>query len=232
MQFRGPWIGEDDHTCTGEVPAWGEWEAQSKMQVDQSRDARLPAILWGPCYDRCPTINACTTPIRLSSGSFLYSNCGTGALQDVLGRGSMIAFGSHFRATGTRHRLRCRDAPSNTCRRMCEQIGGGSSRRSSLRHRGPDRRNGKARTLKLYRGATPIRSGLRNVQFLPRDARSWRCQFQAASCESASRALRRGPDLAREGSRKQRPQSRNTPQALAVPRGSGPRRRPRPRDTC
>ena len=105
MQFRGRWIGEDDSTHSGELWAWGEWEAESKLlrEFDQSGDSRLPSRLWCPHYEPKTDYQGLHNTDPFVFGErFIYSNCRQprGSRRSGLmhiGRGSVVAFGSFLK---------------------------------------------------------------------------------------------------------------------------------------
>ena len=101
MQLSGHWIGPDGHTGSGDLWAWGEWEPQSQLlgRLDGPRERGYPQYLWGPYYEvperGCGGLH--NTDPFIFGDRFLYSNCrqtGSRRLRS-LGRGSVIAFGSH-----------------------------------------------------------------------------------------------------------------------------------------
>ena len=98
MQLQGRWIAEGDVKDSGELWAWGEWEAESKLlrHLDQSGDKQLPSRLWRPHYiPKDAYHNLHNTDPFIFGRRFLYSNCKqTGAMKH-LGPGAVIIFGSH-----------------------------------------------------------------------------------------------------------------------------------------
>ena len=100
MQSHGQWVGEDDSTGSGELWAWGEWEAESDLlrHLEQSGDRDLPRYLWRPYYVTPPHgyQGLHNTDPFIFGEHLLYSNCRqqkNGYLKN-LDRGSVIAFGS------------------------------------------------------------------------------------------------------------------------------------------
>ena len=101
MQLSGHWIGPDGHTGGGDLWAWGEWEPQSQLldRLDGPRERGYPQYLWGPYYEMpergCGGLH--NTDPFIFGDRFPYSNCKQASSTRLrsLGRGSVIAFGSH-----------------------------------------------------------------------------------------------------------------------------------------
>ena len=100
MQLRGEWIDEDDRTGTGDLWAWGEWEAESCLlrELNQLDDPGFPRYLWHPYYVRRQNGygGLHNTDPFIFGERFLYSNCHQRWKRKLrtLQRGSVIAFGS------------------------------------------------------------------------------------------------------------------------------------------
>ena len=100
MQLRGSWTAEDGGVHSGELWAWGEWEAQSELvrDLDSSGGPGLPRHLWRPYYVVPPGgyERLHNTDPFIFGERFLYSNCLQPKRPGLrrLGRGSVIAFGS------------------------------------------------------------------------------------------------------------------------------------------
>ena len=78
MQFPGTWIDDNGTTQSGELWAWGEWEAESRLlcEFDQAGDRRLPARLWRPHYEpRTDYSELHNTDPFIFGERFIYSNC-------------------------------------------------------------------------------------------------------------------------------------------------------------
>ena len=100
MQLSGEWIGSDGSTGSGDLWAWGEWEPQSKRLrgLNGCSERGYPQHLWHPYYEvperGCGDLH--NTDPFIFGDRFLYSNCRQGRKSlRSLGRGSVIAFGSH-----------------------------------------------------------------------------------------------------------------------------------------
>ena len=100
MQLSGSWIAGDGSAQSGELWAWGEWEAQSELvrSLDASAAPGLPHHLWRPYYvvPRDGYERLHNTDPFIFGERFLYSNCLQPSRPGLrrLGRGSVIAFGS------------------------------------------------------------------------------------------------------------------------------------------
>ncbi len=102
MQLQGRWVERDGSARSGDLYAWGEWEAQSELLRPLGGNLRdgYPHYLWRPYY----TVPADgrfdglrNTDPFVFGGRFLYSNCQQPARPGLRGlaRGSVIAFGSY-----------------------------------------------------------------------------------------------------------------------------------------
>ena len=108
MEFRGKWIEEDGSARSGDLRAWGEWEAESELvcQLSQpSQSSLYPRYLWRPYYipkDNYERLH--NTDPFIFGERFLYSNCKQRKVSGLahLGRGSVIAFGSGRKIAGER----------------------------------------------------------------------------------------------------------------------------------
>lgn len=108
MEFRGKWIGEDGTAGSGNLRAWGEWEAESDLvrELNQpGQDSLYPHYLWRPYYvprDNYRQLH--NTDPFIFGDRFLYSNCKQQTTSSLvhLGRGSIIAFGSGRKVAGER----------------------------------------------------------------------------------------------------------------------------------
>ena len=81
MEFGGKWIEDDGSARSGNLRAWGEWEAESDLVCELSQPhqySQYPRYLWHPCYvpkdnykwlHNTDPLNGCTTPTRSSSAS-------------------------------------------------------------------------------------------------------------------------------------------------------------------
>ncbi len=100
MQLCGDWIDEDGISGTGDLWAWGEWEAESELlrELDQMGDPGFPRHLWLPYYVRRQHgyRGLHNTDPFIFGERFLYSNCHQRwkSRLRTLSRGSVIAFGS------------------------------------------------------------------------------------------------------------------------------------------
>ena len=101
MQLSGEWTGSDGSTGNGDLWAWGEWEPQSHLlrRLEGPRERGYPQYLWHPYYEvpegGCGGLY--NTDPFIFGDRFLYSNCRQTSSTRLrsLGRGSVIAFGSH-----------------------------------------------------------------------------------------------------------------------------------------
>ena len=101
MQLSGEWTGPDGTTGSGDLWAWGEWEPQSQLlgRLGGPHERGYPQYLWRPYYEMpeggCGGLH--NTDPFIFGDRFLYSNCKQTSSTRLrsLGRGSMIAFGSH-----------------------------------------------------------------------------------------------------------------------------------------
>ena len=111
MEFSGRWIEEGGRTRSGNLRAWGEWEAESSLICELSRpyqDSQYPRYLWRPYYvskDNYEGLH--NTDPFIFGDRFLYSNClqrrgSNPTSMQHLGRGSVIAFGSGKTIAGER----------------------------------------------------------------------------------------------------------------------------------
>ena len=104
MRVNGRWLAANDTERSGELWAWGEWEAESTAR-ELSRpdgDPRRSPYLWTPHYVSRPSYAGLhNTDPFIFGKRFLYSNCGQprGGNSGLrhLGRGSVIIFGSQFK---------------------------------------------------------------------------------------------------------------------------------------
>ena len=100
MHARGEWIEAGGRLRSGDLWAWGEWEAQSQLVRRLRRPDTLthPECLWRPCY----TIpnggweGLHNTDPFIFGERILFSNCKQASSPCLrsLDRGSVIAFGS------------------------------------------------------------------------------------------------------------------------------------------
>ena len=108
MEFDGKWIEDDGSARSGNLRAWGEWEAESDLVCGLSQprqDSQYPRYLCRPYYipkDNYKWLH--NTDPFIFGERFLYSNCKQRALSSLmqLGRGSVIAFGSGRKIVGER----------------------------------------------------------------------------------------------------------------------------------
>ena len=111
MELSGEWIGEDGIVRSGNLRAWGEWEAESVLVnnlVQPGQDSQYPRYLWRPYYIPKDSYKGLhNTDPFIFGERFLYSNCRQpqGSRDSGLkhiGRGSVIAFGSGMKIGGER----------------------------------------------------------------------------------------------------------------------------------
>ena len=108
MESRGKWIEEDGSVRSGNLRAWGEWEAESDLVCELNRPSKsslYPRYLWCPYYvpkDNYERLH--NTDPFIFGERFLYSNCKQRRISRLahLGRGSVIAFGSGRKIAGER----------------------------------------------------------------------------------------------------------------------------------
>ena len=71
MEFGGKWIEDDGSARSGNLRAWGEWEAESDLVcglIQPRQDSHIiPAISATPTISLETTTNGCTTQIPSSS---------------------------------------------------------------------------------------------------------------------------------------------------------------------
>ena len=100
MQTPGTWTDEHGHQHSGDLWAWGEWEAQSELlqELDQPDSWGQPRYLWLPYYTDQPDgyERLHNTDPFIFGDRFLYSNCKQARRPSLkrLDQGSVIAFGS------------------------------------------------------------------------------------------------------------------------------------------
>lgn len=100
MQFDGEWIDDAGGRHNGELWAWGEWEAHSKLlcELDQPGSSEYPKCLWHPYFTKLPGGHEGlhNTDPFIFGERMLYTNCkqSTFPVLRRLARGSVIAFGS------------------------------------------------------------------------------------------------------------------------------------------
>lgn len=100
MQLRGTWIDADGVSGTGDMWAWGEWEAESELlrRLNQLGDPGFPRHLWLPYYVRRQHgyRGLHNTDPFIFGERLLYSNCHQRwkSRLRTLSRGSVVAFGS------------------------------------------------------------------------------------------------------------------------------------------
>lgn len=105
MRLDGRWADEQGAQRSGELWAWGEWEAPSELirRLDQPDSPAQPGYLWEPYYtDRPGGYKGLHNSDPFIFGEqILYSNCRQASRPGLrhLERGSVIAFGS-----GSKHR--------------------------------------------------------------------------------------------------------------------------------
>ena len=100
MQFDGEWIDDAGTKQSGELWAWGEWEAPAELlcEFDQPGSSECPKNLWSPYFvelvDGYEGLH--NTDPFIFGERMLYTNCKQSTFQVLrrLDRGSVIAFGS------------------------------------------------------------------------------------------------------------------------------------------
>ena len=108
MEFSGKWVENDGSARSGNLRAWGEWEAESDLVcglIQPRQDSHYPRYLWHPYYiprDNYQWLH--NTDPFIFGKRFLYSNCKQVSVSSLahLGRGSVIAFGSGRKIGGNR----------------------------------------------------------------------------------------------------------------------------------
>ena len=106
MEFGGKWIENDGSARSGNLRAWGEWEAESDLVcglIQPRQDPHYPRYLCHPYYvprDNYQWLH--NTDPFIFGERFLYSNCKQVTVSSLahLGRGSVIAFGSGMKIAG------------------------------------------------------------------------------------------------------------------------------------
>ena len=106
MQLEGKWVAEGGSEQSGELWAWGEWEAESDLVREfesAELDPRQSPYLWRPHYQpKADYRGLHNTDPFIFGRQFLYSNCGQvddaneSALRH-LAPGSLVVFGSRLR---------------------------------------------------------------------------------------------------------------------------------------
>ena len=100
MQFDGEWTDDAATRHSGELWAWGEWEAPSELlrELDQPQGSEYPKYLWSPYFTELPGgyEGLHNTDPFIFGERMLYTNCKQTTFKVLrhLGRGSVIAFGS------------------------------------------------------------------------------------------------------------------------------------------
>lgn len=100
MQFDGEWTDDAGGIHSGELWAWGEWEAHSKLlrELDQPGSREYPKYLWHPYFTKLPGGHEGlhNTDPFIFGERMLYTNCkqSTFPVLRRLAPGSVIAFGS------------------------------------------------------------------------------------------------------------------------------------------
>lgn len=100
MQFDGEWIDDAGGRHSGELRAWGEWEAHSKLlrELRQPDSREYPKYLWHPYFTELPGGHEGlhNTDPFIFGERMLYTNCKQSMFPVLrrLARGSVIAFGS------------------------------------------------------------------------------------------------------------------------------------------
>ncbi len=108
MKLQGRWSDAEDKEQSGELWAWGEWEAESEIirEFNHRQDnKRCPRYLWSPYYVPKKKYRGLhNTDPFIFGDRFLYSNCGQLSEKKVglkcLDRGSIIVFGSAKKING------------------------------------------------------------------------------------------------------------------------------------
>lgn len=86
MQLRGSWIDEDDSSGTGDLWAWGEWEAESELlcELHQLGDPGFPGTYGSRTMsDGNTATGACTTPTQVR-GCFSAGRAGSSSTRPHL----------------------------------------------------------------------------------------------------------------------------------------------------
>lgn len=100
MQFDGEWADDAGSRHSGELWAWGEWEAPSELlrELDKPYSSEYPRYLWSPYFTELPGgyEGLHNTDPFIFGEEILYTNCKQLAFPALrhLDRGSVIAFGS------------------------------------------------------------------------------------------------------------------------------------------
>ena len=87
MEFGGKWIEDDGSARSGNLHAWGEWEAESDLVCELSQPhqySQYPRYLWHPYYvpkDNYKWLH--NTDPCIFGERFLYSNCKQQALSGL-----------------------------------------------------------------------------------------------------------------------------------------------------
>ena len=161
MQLRGNWIAEGGRVHSGEMWAWGEWEAQSELvrSLDSSGGPGLPHHLWRPYYviPQGGYERLHNTDPFIFGERFLYSNCKQPSRPGLrrLGVGSLIAFGSKRGDWVLDTVLVVADYVDYTASEASLALADEVPEAFLAVTAGPLADNGEEATLRLYRGATP-----------------------------------------------------------------------------
>ena len=161
MQLHGNWVAGDGTGHSGELWAWGEWEAQSELvrDLDTSGGPGLPRHLWRPYYVIPPEgyEGLHNTDPFIFGNEFLYSNCKQPARPGLrrLGRGSVIAFGSKRGGWVLDTVLVVASHVDYAVPEACLALADEAPEAFLAVTAGPLADSGEEATLRLYRGATP-----------------------------------------------------------------------------
>lgn len=215
LQLDGRWIAEDGTEQSGELWAWGEWEAESSLVREFERaelDPRQSPYLWRPRYQpKTDYWGLHNTDPFIFGPQFLYSNCGQ--LDDAsnsalrhLAPGSVVVFGSRFKGewvldtvlvVARRRSYRAREA------RLAFQ---GLPKAFLEVAAGPIADNRARQSFALYHGATPQRCVDGMFSFFPARPAGGESGFRRPCIELPSayfnRGLRRSHKQTRDAARK------------------------------
>ena len=169
MQLHGQWIEKDGSRQTGDLHAWGEWEAESELVSTlnpPAGDWLHPRYLWRPYYVPKDSYEGLhNTDPFIFGQRFLYSNCSQPSRPGLraLDTGSVIAFGSGRKPDGEWRWMR-RGAVDPKAVRPADPNGVCPA---------PNEVRPDGRSTSALPGSDTRRSRRRNVQLLSCKSRRW-----------------------------------------------------------
>ena len=190
MRIEGRWTDESGQQHSGQLRAWGEWEAQSDLlqELDRPDSWELPRYLWLPYYTDRPNgyERLHNTDPFIFGDRFLYSNCKQAKRPNLrnLERGSVIAFGSKRRYGWVLDTvLVVADSFDYLAADTHSALAGHVPDAFLHVTGGPLAENDATESLRLYRGATPDDPVDGMFSFFPADTAEDNVGFERPSIE-------------------------------------------------